>query len=251
MKKNGKNIRCKKCKKEFYISGCMIGTKKYCSMKCYLADNMGFKPRNKPCVICGKKFLVKIQIRMSKKTCGEECHKILAKQITIRAYQRMRQTIVKYNCKGCKRDFDGTRYIKRVYCSDECRNSHYSKIRLGKGNPAYTNGKWAKKNNPHQVLYDGKHMRACKKYRKWFLEKNSYEFCEVCKKSNAFVYNTHHIYYASRYPKHPQLHNFRNLIFVCIQCHNDFHSGKLNQKFLELEKERGLKELFGLVLEKR
>jgi len=57
-------------------------------------------------------------------------------------------------------------------------------------------------------------------------------------------YAAHHIYFASRYPKHPQLHNFKNLILVCDSCHALFHGGGLKDVFERLEEERGLKELF-------
>jgi 5-methylcytosine-specific restriction endonuclease McrA len=58
-------------------------------------------------------------------------------------------------------------------------------------------------------------------------------------------FEVHHIYYASLYPKHPELHNPKNLVMLCIKCHNDMHSGKMRTEvFNKLEKKRGLKELF-------
>jgi predicted HNH restriction endonuclease len=90
-----------------------------------------------------------------------------------------------------------------------------------------------------------KHLQACSKYKKAYLDSHGYLSCEVCGRSNAFRYNVHHIIYASRAPRHPQLHNPRNLILVCDACHEGFHSGKLKDMYLELEKFRGLKELFG------
>lgn len=73
MQKNGKNIKCKKCKKEFYIPGCRIGIKKYCSRDCGQKDNWGFKPKEKECKICGEKFIIKSQLRLNDKTCSKEC----------------------------------------------------------------------------------------------------------------------------------------------------------------------------------
>lgn len=116
------------------------------------------------------------------------------------------------------------------------------KKRLGKKNPAYRNG-FAMIG---KRTYTGIHLRACSKYRKAFLEKYGYLFCEACRvnQNGTPRFEVHHIYFASKYPKHPHLHDFANLIMVCIQCHNDFHSSKLKEKFQELEKERGLKKLF-------
>lgn len=89
-----------------------------------------------------------------------------------------------------------------------------------------------------------RHRDACREYREWFLSEHWYLYCELCGISSALAFSTHHIYYASRYPKHPQLHNFKNLILLCTFCHSAFHQEKLNDKFLQLEKECGLKELF-------
>lgn len=113
--------------------------------------------------------------------------------------------------------------------------------RKGKGNPAYKDGL------SKTSLYAGKHLRACAKYRSAFMKKHEHAFCEVCG-INAMGtprFEVHHIYYASLWPKHPELHNFRNLIHVCSQCHRNFHGGKKYQEiFAALENGRGLKELF-------
>ena len=90
------------------------------------------------------------------------------------------------------------------------------------------------------------HKKACANYRNWFLDAFGYLFCEVCKVNSSLQFSTHHIYFASRFPRHPELHNPKNLILVCIDCHADFHSGKLNDIFLQLERKRGLKKLFGV-----
>lgn len=89
-----------------------------------------------------------------------------------------------------------------------------------------------------------KHLEACVKYRKYFLEKNGYAYCEVCQRSDAPIYQVHHIFYASRYPSHPNLHDFRNLVHICSKCHDGFHSGALNDDMERLDKERGLTDLF-------
>lgn len=245
MQKNGVNIKCKNCKKELYVPQCLKNKKKYCSRECAFKDNIGFKPKKKKCVICNKDFIIYSQLEITKKTCSINCHTELVKILAKRSKEKRRKIIVKTVCKECKKEFNSTKLYKKVYCSNNCQYSYYKKNRIGKNNPSYRNGYGTKKvlkskNN----IYTSKHLRACAKYKKTFIEKNDYLFCENCGVSNSLSFNTHHIYYASRFPKHPQLHNHKNLILVCIQCHNDFHSGKLKEKFEQLEKERGLKKLF-------
>lgn len=153
---------------------------------------------------------------------------------------------VKRKCRQCGREVISTAYSPQNFCggkSGTCRRIFLSKTRMGNKNHAYRNGFAIQGSRK----YTGLHLRACSKYRKAFIEKHGYPFCEICKvnKNGTQKFEVHHIYYASLYPKHPQLHNFKNLIHVCIQCHNDFHSSKLKNIFLVLENERGLKELFG------
>lgn len=89
-----------------------------------------------------------------------------------------------------------------------------------------------------------KHTQACSKYKKAFLEEQGYISCKVCKRSDGQFYSVHHLYFASLWPKHPNLHNPRNLILVDGACHDKFHSGEYKEVFKRLEEERGLKELF-------
>jgi predicted HNH restriction endonuclease len=145
----------------------------------------------------------------------------------------------------CGKVVESTAYSVAKFCrNNKCQHEYYSKNRTGKKNPAYRNGLSMK--DKHAKTYGGNHYRACSNYRKVFLEKNQYLFCEVCKvnQNGAKRFEVHHIYYASRYPKHKELHNHKNLIMLCISCHNNFHSGVYKDKFKELEKERGLKKLF-------
>jgi len=232
MNKNGKNIKCKTCNKLFYISESRFEIKKYCSKECAKKDNYGFKPRNKKCVICGNDFIIDNQLRLQDKTCSFECHNKLNKQLQIIRNKKEINRI----CKICGKEFIGKKwYIGKNICK-ECRFKKLSKDRKGKNNPAYTFGLRINAN------YSGKHLRACKKYRKAFLEKYGYLFCEYCKINQALKFEVHHIVWASEAPKHPQLHNPKNLILLCIKCHNQFHKHK--EMRLKLVEERGLKELF-------
>jgi predicted HNH restriction endonuclease len=91
-----------------------------------------------------------------------------------------------------------------------------------------------------------RHLAANIKYRAYIKKKYGYLFCESCgvNKNGTMGFSTHHIMKASRYPKHKNLHNFKNLICLCIQCHNDFHASKRKEEEKALRKERGLEALF-------
>lgn len=91
-----------------------------------------------------------------------------------------------------------------------------------------------------------KHLKACSDYKKDFIDRFGYLFCEVCgvNSNGAFRHEVHHIYFASRVPNHPELHNKRNLILVCDECHRKFHGVGYEKVFKRLEKERKLDILF-------
>lgn len=71
-----------------------------------------------------------------------------------------------------------------------------------------------------------------------------YIFCQFCNKSNAFKFDVHHIMYRSEVGRHGEVHNKRNLIIVCRDCHNDLHADKSLRE--GLVRERNLKQLFNL-----
>jgi 5-methylcytosine-specific restriction endonuclease McrA len=155
-------------------------------------------------------------------------------------------------CPECGKMFLQKQYtgssFKRKYCTPTCSFKASSKKRVGKGNPAYVHGLRMKDKKKGVGYQNTKHLRACAKYKKQFLEKHGYLFCEHCgvNQNGTPRFEVHHIYFASLYPRHEELHNHKNLILLCIGCHNKFHAGKTFEKeFKKLEKERGLKQLFG------
>ena len=196
----------------------------------------------KSCKICGTKFEPKMSFQ---NTCSQICRLENQRQLSKAQAKRKKTQIVKKKCRQCGKEVISTAYCPQSFCGGkygECFRVFMSKSRKGKKNPAYRNG--------HAIqgkrTYTGKHLRACSKYRKWFFEKYGYLFCEHCKvnANGTPKFEVHHIYYASLYPKHKELHNPKNLILLCIRCHNDFHSSKNKEDFLKLEKERELKKLF-------
>lgn len=238
-RRNGKNIKCKTCKKEFYISGSRIGKKKYCSKECGQKDDWGFKPKKKKCIICESEFVIESQLDMCRKTCSNDCSQINRNNIS---KKRQSEKVIK-KCKTCGESFEKLKYIIGTNKCKKCLNQELSKKRIGKNNPNYKNGKATKqKFGGKRSVYTAKHFRECKKYRKNFLEKNGYLFCEMCNTSNSLKFETHHIVYASEKPKHKELHNQKNLILVCIKCHNKLHEKKSRRN--KIYKERGLKKLF-------
>lgn len=90
--------------------------------------------------------------------------------------------------------------------------------------------------------YDSEHLKKCAEYKQKFLNEHEYLYCELCGISNAIRYETHHIIFASEKPKHKELHNNKNLILLCIGCHNELHKHKLLRN--NLVQDRGLNELF-------
>jgi len=145
----------------------------------------------------------------------------------------------KFVCKQCKKVFKRYRTTAPKYCSRKCFEIESKTSRKGKKNPAYRNGLRVNGKRGERTV---KHSNACKEYKIKFLEKNDYIFCEFCKINQSLRFETHHIVFASEAPSHKNLHNERNLILVCIQCHNNFHKDKSIRK--ELVKQRKLKELF-------
>lgn len=179
---------------------------------------------------------------MQDAVCSQECRYKNNLNIAHAANERRKVTFRNIRCVRCGKHAQRDLYVRSKYCSNDCRFKHMAERRQGRGNPAYRNGFAV----AGKRTYTGIHLRACKKYREAFLEKHSYPFCEVCgvNENGTPRFEVHHIYFASLYPKHKELHNFKNLIHICIRCHNDFHGFKLPDVFKKIEAERGLKELF-------
>lgn len=251
MNKTGRDIACKVCKKIFYVSGSRLSCKKYCGMECAREDQFGFKPYTKSCGVCGERFNITSQLRSADKYCSEDCRREAFAEKQRERYQRLKQTEVIRLCKGCKKKFEHNAYFKKKYCSMECQARHLSHTRKEQGNPNFKAGIYTHRNfqnRKSKVAY--KHLNETRRYRKAFLAKYGYLYCEQCGLNENAVqrFEVHHIYFASLYPRHKELHNDRNLILICIDCHRNFHAGKTYEKqFKQLEKERGLKQLFAKV----
>src|SRR3990167_9719867 len=101
----------------------------------------------------------------------------------------------------------------RKFCGIECFYADSKESRKGTNNPNFRGGIWAKETGEFRYgsKTAGKHLRACMKYKRAFVEKHGFMFCELCRVNQTYKFSVHHIYYASRFPKHPSLHDDRNL----------------------------------------
>lgn len=241
-----KKSKCKKCL-NYFEHIYHYKARKYCSFDCEMKDGFGYK-KTKKCSFCKSVFKIASNLQANQKTCSAECRYKYEKDRGMKRNARLRNILKMYTCKNCNKLFKADVSFQHVFCSYDCRNKNYSEKRIKKGNPNYKGGIYSKIDGSHKKgsKLQGKHLRACAKYKKEFVKKHGYQFCEVCKVNNNGTqkFEVHHIYYASRYPKHDQLHNFKNLIHICHECHKKFHSGEYKEKFIVLEKERGLKKLF-------
>lgn len=247
MIKNGITKKCIVCGAGVYISQSRINTRKYCSMGCARKDNYGFKAKSQKCVVCSTEFTITSALQSQKKTCSAECHVTNSEAIS---KKRMKET-VEISCKICSKKITRLKFKKSKSLCNECIYKDYSKKRIGTGNPNYRNGEYTHKKfqgRKSKVAY--KHLNECRRYKKEFIEKHGYQFCEVCgvNGNGTYRFEVHHIYFASKYPRHKSLHDNRNMIHICLECHRKFHAGDTYKNiFTELEKKRKLKELFNII----
>lgn len=191
----------------------------------------------KPCADCKEDF---VPHAGNQYRCPS-CKKLLNRERATEAYYDSTQP--KHTCEICKKLF--TRPYGRTYrfCSKKCHGLGMKTERLGVGNPAYRNGFYPKdRKNPELRHDDHKFETISKKMKMEMLKEYGYMFCQKCHSNNSLRWECHHLIFRSEAPKHPNLHNQRNLILLCIKCHNWFHAQKDRRD--ELVQERELYELF-------
>lgn len=190
----------------------------------------------KKCGYCLKSFTPTVGFQ---KYCNYECYNEVQKEYKRKTYHANEQKTFTKVCKVCGIKFEA-RLDRTRFCGRKCYFLEQKQSRKGKNNPAYRNGT---RTNGKSVSWV--HLDTTRKYGKAFLEKYGYKFCENCGTNSSLRFETHHIIFASEKPRHENLHNQRNLILVCIKCHNDFHSGVTRDKRKDLVDKRNLVELFG------
>jgi arginine/lysine/ornithine decarboxylase len=201
------------------------------------------------CIICGDKFNKKVH---NQTTCSKECRKKLklinAKTYYISNAKKIIERVSNYKpyihiCIECWNEFNSTKKIAK-FCSKKCEAKANKIIRLWKNNPWYRNWEyikeniWSSKINHKQRLF----MKQCKILDEQIINDIWYIYCQSCWVSVSAKFEHHHIVYRSEKPRHKYLHDLRNIILCCMECHNNFHKSKWNRN--ELVKERKLHELF-------
>lgn len=148
----------------------------------------------------------------------------------------------KETCKTCGKAFP--KYNKNLlYCSKACVSEKLRETRNGKNNPAYRNGLYPARKKIKDLSYKQRDfLKVSKQIKSELLDAQGFLFCELCKTSNSLKWEVHHIVFRSECPKHPNLHDRKNLILLCIKCHNKLHKRKGDRA--ELVEQRGLRELF-------
>ncbi len=154
----------------------------------------------------------------------------------------MKTKIYTKDCRECGNEFR-PRLTTSKYCGIKCYNLAQKITQKGKKNPNYKDGNRV---NGINKLYAERHAEL-KKAKKIIRDKlleitGGYVYCEKCLRTITPRWEIHHIIYRSEAPKHKNLHNPRNLIHLCIQCHNDFHTDKSRRN--DIVQERKLWELF-------
>ena len=240
--------QCKRCNQiknedEFYQNG-IGGMRPKCKQCEQEAANKRFK--NKKCFICGAEFKPFSTVN---KYCSGKC----------KAQADLNKRSKKPNakkCKVCNNEFNPYTSLDK-YCSPNCRyENEKSRIRkaskrwskekankrIGKNNPAYRNGMYlrtAKKtsNGLRGFQRNGNEILAGMK------EDKGYVYCQMCTVSGSLRFEKHHIIYRSEMPSHPKLHCKKNILILCINCHNEYHKTKGLRN--NIVKERRLDLIFG------
>lgn len=178
--------------------------------------------------------------------CKERAHAHKLCSNHIYEYKKENKLLRIHDCKCivCLKDFK-SHTKKSLYCSRDCFYKNSKQERIGEGNPSFRNGFYVKTANK-TIIYHKEREFTCIKHelQRNMIDKKGYIYCEHCGVTNSLKFENHHLIFRSEKPKHDNLHNIRNIIHLCIVCHNNFHKDKhkMREKYIE---ERNLIELFG------
>lgn len=223
--KNKSSLRpaCKKCEnnkkrilikpKECIYCGGSFTPKnrfqKYCSPHCaYKADRekISLKPKNKRCAVCNKLFTPYTSMS---KYCSAECR-----------IENMKSK----------------RIQGRRWSADSIER------RMGKNNPSYRNGLYVRGRSKSHVG-EKVFLKNIHEIKNNMIDERGHLYCQNCNTSVSLRFEGHHIVYRSEKPNHPNLHIKKNLIVLCIKCHNEFHKHKKYRN--KIVEDRNLDEIFG------
>lgn len=234
-------MNCLVCNKE------TKGNIKYCSEAHHqefwrLKSKKTFSKKN--CVICGNEFM---PVSSVNKYCSSHCKYVAELK------GRSKKNGLKV-CKNCNNTFEPYTSLDK-FCSANCRienqknkrsfnwNNEKAKKITGENNPAYRNGHYVR-GRKQTAIGERTFKKNLKVIKDDMLLQHGYIFCQHCKTNNSLRFEGHHIIYRSEKPLHEYLHDERNIILLCIKCHNEFHRHKSIRN--EIVKERGLDGLFNI-----
>lgn len=195
------------------------------------------------CIICNNDFLQKSNRH---KFCSKICK---TKSETQNKSKKPKTKL----CKCCNKEFEPYTSLDK-YCSANCRienmkskrirrwNPESTAKRIGENNPSFKSGMYSRTNTRTS---DGQreYLRIRNQMRANMILNFGYLFCEKCNTVETYQWEMHHLIYRSEKPLHKDLHNPRNLINLCMKCHNWYHKAKSNRN--QIVEERKLYELFG------
>jgi len=184
---------------------------------------------NAKCRICEEEFMKK---RYNSACCSKECR--------LEAKKLEPNRNIKHTCPYCKKTSYG--YAHNKYCNRKCLYLHQKEKRKGKGNPSYRNGFYTRGS---KRLCAGERIfkKVCAAIKENMITEKGFLYCQHCNGTNTARFECHHIIYRSEKSKHENLHDERNVIHLCIKCHNEFHKKKHEMRETYI-KDRKLKELF-------
>lgn len=156
-------------------------------------------------------------------------------------------------CKHCGEEFNPYNSLQK-FCSFKCSSEHERSKRSrnwtpeqranikGSKNPNFKSGIYkrdSKKDRTGDRLFE-KNKKTVKRN---IIKRDGFLHCEICNRTHALQFETHHLIFRSEKPNHEHLHDVSNLIYLCINCHNEFHTDKGKRN--DIVKERQLHLLFG------
>jgi hypothetical protein len=195
------------------------------------------------CVNCENDFEAK---NIRTKYCSKDC------KTKFDTKKRSKKPAIKV-CKCCNKEFTPYTSLDK-FCSANCRienmkskrtrrwSKESTEKRNGKNNPSFKSGMYSRSNSRTDEGQK-EYLRNRNKLRSEMILNYGYLFCERCKTNETYQWEMHHLVYRSEKPYHENLHDKRNLINLCMKCHNWFHKNKSNRN--DIVEERKLYELFG------
>jgi len=196
-----------------------------------------------PCSYCGKEF--EHYQSENRKYCSKSCS----------IKDRGRDTKVKTTCNNCGKEFECYPSQNRKYCSKSCasRDRNYNNINYSKENnkikttcnncgkefeyrKSRTKGKYCSRtcankyrSKPESELKEFRDFRRSRKWRRVrkVIKKRDNYTCQECGIHEAFLTDdwkyleVHHIVPVSQ---GGNKYDERNLISLCTDCHNDYHT---------------------------